>query len=204
MKTQLIVFVLVLIVGIALGQEEMILVSVQNEDEDGVLLKMNPDGTGVSTLFSFQGLPSTGDGDIDEIRLSPSGRYIAVDSNHDRWNNPARRNIFAINSDGGSWTQLTPAPNSDDYSYAGPTGSISGSVTWGGDAVAYATVTCQGVAGEYASDGAGNYSVTGVPPGTKMVFAYTWGGSEIVYGQGCLLLSCSRELNLEMKMSSPP
>lgn len=172
-----------LIAAITVFAQEAIFVVVETGDEESVIYKMGPDGSSPTPFFSWDGEPSHGTRDhIREIDISPTGRYIALSSNHDRWHNPSRYNIFMLNSEGTNWRQITPYPAADDYWYSGPTGTISGQVTDGSYYVAFASVTCEGVEGEVTADGTGNYTITGVPPGMRKVFAYTWGGVEMIWG----------------------
>ncbi len=100
--------VLVLLVGLICA-EEAILVSTEIEGGNWVLLKMNPDGTGEETIFSFEGLPSSESGDIKYIEISPDGQWIAMDSDHDHSHAPSNRNIFLIDSDVTGWMMDRPA-----------------------------------------------------------------------------------------------
>jgi len=162
---------------------EAVFVTVETGTDESVIYKMNPDGSSPTLFFSFDNEPADSDRSyITDIDISPTGRYLAVTSDHDGYYNPARRNIYAINSEGTNWRQITPAPNADKYWYSGPTGTISGQVTWGGDYVSFATICCDGVITKFSSDALGNFTITGVPTGGHLIFAYTWGGVEMVYG----------------------
>ncbi len=177
--------IVLLIVVVAVFAEEAIFVTVETATDESVIYKMGPDGSSPSIFFTFDSEPADSNRSyISHIDIAPSGRYLAITSDHDGYHNPARKNIFTINSEGTQWRQVTPAPNANEYWYSGPTGSVSGQVTWGGDYVAFATICCQGVIGEFSADAFGNFSIPNVPPGVHIVFAYTWGGVEMVYGYG--------------------
>jgi len=198
-------FVLVLLVGL-IGAEEAILVSTEIEAGNWVLLKMNPDGTGEETFFSFDGLPSSETGNIKYIEISPDGQWIALDSDHDHSHAPSNRNIFLIDSDVTGWMMITPDNLDEGYWYSGPTGTITGTILWGSSPPPMACVFCQGVVGEYSVDGVtGAYSIPNVPPGTRMVLGYGWDGVEIIWGWAMteVVAGATSEAYVEVGYSDP-
>ncbi|MBN2542265.1 T9SS type A sorting domain-containing protein [bacterium] len=182
MRLWISIAVLLLLVVSLRGEEAIVFSVIIGEEENGVITKINPDGSGATNIFTFEGVPASEDGYIKNLEISPSGGYIAFDSNHDRYHNPSRRNIFLIDAGATGWLQVTPDNNAEDYGYSGPTGSISGRVTCEGAYVSYATVVCEGVIEEFGADGLGYYTIPAAPPGNRFVYAYTWGGFEIIWG----------------------
>jgi hypothetical protein len=172
-----------LLLAFFLTAQEKVFVVVETGESESVIYKMNPNGSSPTQFFSWDGKPARGTRDhIIQIDISPSGRYIAMDSNHDRWHNYSKYNIFIVNSEGTSWRQITPYPAADGFWYSGATGTITGQVTDGGYYVAFPEVTCEGVVGTVTGDAFGNYTMTGVPPGEHKVYAWTMFMGEIVWG----------------------
>jgi len=198
-----------LFVGALVMAEEAIVVSVKTGEDESGIVKMAPDGTNAVDLFVFDGEPADSDRSyITDIEISPSGRYIALSSDHDGFNNPMRDNIFIINSEGTAWRQVTPAPLADDYWYSGPTGSIRGTLTDDGYVPASPVVRCTGVIGEFSvNGGTGEYFIPNVPPGSHMVLGYcmntlTW---EINWGWMLVnvVAGSESEAHIEVGYSEP-
>lgn len=172
--------VVVIMLALAIFAEEAIFVVVESARDESVIHKITE--TSTTEFFSFEGeLADREKSKITCVRISPDGRFIVVSSEHDRYYNPTRQNLFKINSEGTAWRQITPEPSSDEYAYTGPTGTITGQVTYDGGYVS-ASIRCQGVVAGVDTDAFGNFTISGVPPGVRKVYAYTWGGVEMVWG----------------------
>jgi hypothetical protein len=108
---------------------EQIFISLADPDIDYHLYRMNPDGTGLTSLYNFSQHPSGfKTGKILKPRVSADGKTIWFSSDHAKIYTPTEWNIFQLNVAGSSVRQLTPSPNSGVFNQGCPCGSVSGRV----------------------------------------------------------------------------
>lgn len=156
------------------GGSEKIVFAVKTDEYNSVIYTINPDGSGLQELFSWQGEPADGDGRICELRISPGGEYIAFASNHDRYYSPHEWNIFHIASDGSWWDQDTPDAAAGWYDQPGGRGTVNGYVYRnGGTPVSYGYVTIEGCTVLTTTNASGYYEISDVPEGSRFVTAFT-------------------------------
>lgn len=153
---------------------EKIVVSVANNANytDCSLYTMNRDGTGQAKLFDFHSHPKHNTGNIYQVKISNDGKYIYFSSDHAYVYTPAGRNLFRINSRGGSLEQLTPGPNSGKWNSPCPCGSVKGKLKRA-NGVGYSNgaVFLEGVGMVY-SNSDGSFAFTKVPEGKRYIVGY--------------------------------
>ncbi len=153
--------------------EEKILVALANPSQtDATLFKINPDGSGKTAIFDFKAHPKQISGGIFHVRIAPDNGSIFFSSDNSNLYTPAGRNLFRILSDGSDWEQITPGPNSGDWSQGCPCGMIEGKVLkssgqpWGS-----APVFIEGMDLLYTNPD-GSFFAENVPEGKRYVVAY--------------------------------
>ena len=100
---------------------EKILVSISDSPgQTDTLYALNPDGTGLTALFSFHDQPVITTGRIYHPRISSDGRSIYFSSDHAYVYTPLGRNRFRIAWDGTGLDQITPGPNSGKWNQPKP------------------------------------------------------------------------------------
>lgn len=135
------------------------------------LYTLDPDGTNLTSFFDFSGQPKFSTGRILGLRPSNDGRYIHFHSTHGFIYTPAGHNLFRLDTIGKKLEQVTPGPNSGDFSQTG-NNTVSGRVQTGaGLAYSGSPVYLEGV-GTINTSGDGSFSFTNVPTGVRWLVAY--------------------------------
>lgn len=135
------------------------------------LYTLNPDGTNLTPLFDFNQSGRDSIGRIFGLRATLDGRFIHFHSTHLLLYTPARFNLFRLSVVGNQLNQVSPGPNSGDFSQTGNS-IVSGRVE-AGNGVAYvgSSVYLEGV-GRVNTSGDGTFRFTNVPPGGRWLVAY--------------------------------
>jgi len=152
---------------------EQIFISLADPDIDYHLYRMNPDGTGLTSLYNFSQHPSGfKTGKILKPRVSADGKTIWFSSDHAKIYTPTEWNIFQLNVAGSSVRQITPSPISGVFNQGCPCGSVSGRVMRrNGRPYSGSPVFIEGMPSTY-SDSNGNFRFDNVPIGLRWLMAY--------------------------------
>ncbi|WP_027186423.1 InlB B-repeat-containing protein [Desulfovibrio inopinatus] len=170
----------------SLAQTEKIIVSISNGSQDtSSLYTYDTNGTNQTALFDFSNQPKDTSGLITGVHVSSGGQYIYFSSNNNQLYTPSRYNLFQLTSNASQLHQLTPGPNSGDFSQTCSTdcGKVSGVVDKGnGEPYANAPVFLEGMDLQY-SQSDGSFEFTNVPPGERWLMAYRPGDSTVFDSQ---------------------
>lgn len=154
--------------------EEKILVSLAQDTPTWLsdhLYSLDPDGSNLTPYFDFTGQPKQDTGRILGLHQGDDGKHVYFHSTFLAAYTPAGRNVFQLTHANKSLDQVTPGPNSGDFSQTG--NSIVSGRTEDGAGVGYsgAPVFLEGV-GTVNTGGDGAFSFTKVPPGARWLVAY--------------------------------
>ena len=135
------------------------------------LYTLDPDGSNLISLYDFSGRPKTTSGRMLDLRAHTDGQSIHFASTHDSIYTPAGYNIFELWMVGKVLDQVTPGPNSGDFTQTGNS-TVSG-VVQNGSGAAYigSPVYLEGM-GVVNTAGDGTFSFTNVPAGARWLVAY--------------------------------
>ena len=169
---------------------EKILVSISDSlGLDDTLYTLNPDGTGLTALFSFHDQPVIATGRIYHPRVSSDGRSIYFSSDHAYVYTPLSRNLFRIAWDGTGLDQITPGPNSGKWNQPCPCGVVQGTVrNSNGDPLSSSPVYLEGMS--FVHSGAdGSFRFDNVPEGKRYITAHRPGDSSVFASQEIFVTS---------------
>jgi hypothetical protein len=159
--------------------QEKIIVSISSGavTPDDTLYTLNPDGSGKTKLFDFQGHPKDTEAGMWHLRVAPDGSAIYFSSDNAYLWTSASRNLFRIASDGSWWDQITPGPNSGQWNQPGPYGTVEGTVKKSnGDPWGSAPVYLEGMS-MINANADGSFRFENVPEGRRGLVAYRTGST---------------------------
>ncbi|MEM8856925.1 MAG: hypothetical protein AAGD96_01305 [Chloroflexota bacterium] len=158
----------------AYATEEKILVSIAQDAPtwlDDRLFTINPDGSDLTAYFDFSQQTNLTTGRILGLYQGGNSDYVYFHSTHAFIYTPAGRNVFRYAHGSSALDQITPGPNSGDFSQTGNS-TVSGRVE-DGSSIAYngSPVYLEGV-GTVNTGGDGSFSFSNVPAGSRWLVAY--------------------------------
>ena len=135
------------------------------------LYTLNPDGSDLTAYFDFSGQPNLTTGRILGLNQGNDEQHVYFHSTHAFIYTPAGRNVFRYAHGAKMLEQITPGPNSGDFSQSGNS-AVSGRVEDGaGTPYIGSPVYLEGV-GTVNTGGDGAFSFANVPAGSRWLVAY--------------------------------
>ena len=153
---------------------ELIFVSLSQDAPiwtDDQLYSIQPDGSDLTAYFDFSGQPNLKTGRILGLNQGNDEKHVYFHSTHAFIYTPAGRNVFRYAHGSKTLDQISPGPNSGDFSQTGNS-TVSGRVE-DGSSIGYngAPVYLEGV-GTVNTGGDGGFSFSNVPEGSRWLVAY--------------------------------
>lgn len=135
------------------------------------LYTIDPDGQNLTQFFDFSNQPKQDSGRMVGLRANSNGRHLYFHSTHLQIYTPAYYNVFQLNTVGKQLDQVTPGPESGEFSQSGNS-IVSGYVRNNVDTPYVGSpVYLEGV-GTVNTGGDGSFSFSNVPAGTRWLMAY--------------------------------
>ncbi len=157
--------------------EEKIIVSLGDANSGSSVIcrlySMNPDGSQLKPLFSFEQQVAS-DARILKPRLSSDQQHILFSSDFDKIRTPTSANIFSFNMENKALQQVTPYPNFGVFNNTCPDcGTVTGVVQNSqGLTLSRSLIFLEGIQKIVSSDDNGQFRFDNVPSGAHFIIAY--------------------------------